>query len=172
MKFRGLFIGFVAVVALLACKKNKQYDYAGHLATDDAIIIKYLADNNLTSRYTKDESGIYYQMIKPGTEDVTFSVTSLISTNYRFRLLGDNKTIDSTGVYQEDAMLFENAEPASFYFNESIIPGFRIGTTYLKKGGVVKVIIPSPLGYQDDPRRANVPPNSILDYTIELTDVQ
>jgi len=42
----------------------------------------------------------------------------------------------------------------------------------LKKGSKGKFIIPSPLGYGENGAGAMIPPNSILVFDVEVTDVQ
>lgn len=170
-KLRFLLIGFLAITAIVACKKQ-QYDYEGHLATDDAIIRSYLQSNNMSTQYSKDESGIYYQIINPGgTEDVTYSVSSAITVNYTAKLLGKTVAVDSTGIYNQANMAFDNPQPRTFALGR-LIPGFQLAIVKLRKGGIIKVLIPSPLAYQDQNVATNLPANSILDYTIELTEVQ
>jgi FKBP-type peptidyl-prolyl cis-trans isomerase FkpA len=52
----------------------------------------------------------------------------------------------------------------------SLIAGWQIGLPLIQKGGEIKLIIPSSLGYGCD--NGALPPNSILYFDIHLVDVQ
>jgi len=149
---------FVAVVSLSSCIKggNDPYkDAQEQLAKDEVVIKKFIADNNIPA--VRHESGVYYQIIEPGTGNYNYTTGSpTITANYVGRFLGGNS--------------FENADAASFPLS-NVIAGWKIGIPLIQKGGKIRLIIPS--GYAYGPNGYGpIPGNSILDFDIELLEVK
>ena len=61
---------------------------------DTTIIKQFLATNNIPA--IKHSSGLYYQILEPGTGDVTYSTSTNIEAIYTGRLL--NGTVFDTSV--------------------------------------------------------------------------
>ncbi len=57
------------------------------------------------------------------------------------------------------------------YLISSMIQGFQVGMPLIQKGGSIKLIVPSSMGYGCNGFGA-VLSNSILYFEVELTDVQ
>jgi FKBP-type peptidyl-prolyl cis-trans isomerase FkpA len=53
----------------------------------------------------------------------------------------------------------------------TVIEGWQIGMPLIKKGGRIKLIIPSSYGYGCI-EKGNIPPNSVLYYDVYLANVQ
>lgn len=158
MKFRTLF--FITISLLLAlgsCSKDK-FDAEKQAQIDDAAIVKHLTDNNISAQ--KHESGIYYQIISEGEGNITYSGNTSISARYTGRFLNGN-VFDKT-----------NTSPAPFKLGQ-VITGWQIGIPLIQKGGKVRLIIPSGYAYgPDGDFTGTIPPNTVLDFDIELVDVQ
>ena len=118
-------------------------------------IIRYSAAQGISA--TAHSSGLYYQVINPGSGPTPGS-GSTVSIKYTGKLL--NGTI------------FDNqtTTPVS-YILSAMIQGFQVGMPLIQKGGSIKLIVPSSMGYGCNGFSA-VPGNSILYFEVELTDVQ
>ena len=145
---------------LAACKKNApvdDYDPTPQFKADTAAIRAFVKTNNISA--TKDASGIFYQVLEPGTGSVVYTASTKITSDYEGRLL--NGTIfDST-----------KGTPTSFLLG-NVIVGWQFGIQKIQKGGKIRLIIPSYYAYGTQSPSSLVPANSILDFTITLTDVQ
>ena len=150
-KYLLLFILFVAA-GLSACKKSNTaaVDAAAQAATDDAKIQAYIKANNITA--TKDPSGLYYQVITPGTGAYPTSVSN-VTVAYTGKTL-DGNTFDS--------------KPSSYFaLNGGVIQGWSIGIPHINKGGTILLLIPSALAYGTTGSGA-ISPNTVLLFTITL----
>lgn len=155
MKKYFLLLG-LAIITLSSCLKNDPQqqtvvaDPAVQAATDDAAIKKYLAAHTDIVA-TKDTSGIYYQIVTPGTGPNP-SGGSTVTVNYTGKLLNDNP-FDSQTSYQTSL--------------SSVISGWTIGVPFVKAGGRIILLIPSRYGYGPYPN-GPIPANSVLIFTIDL----
>ena len=123
--------------------------------SEQAEIINYAATQGISA--TAHSSGLYYQVINPGSGPAPVS-GSVISIKYKGKLLN--------GTLFDD----QSTNPVSYALN-GMIQGFQIGMPLIQKGGTIKLIVPSSLGYGCI-GFGSVPGNSILYFEIELTDVQ
>lgn len=159
MKIRNLFLLVCIAGCFAACSKNEvkedDYDKAGQYKIDSVLIDKFVKDNKIVG--TLDKSGIFYQIIEPGTGMVQYNDNSRVTAFYKGSLLNGTVFDETKG------------EPFTFALN-GVIDGWRIGIPFIQKGGKIRLIIPSGLGYKN---RATgpIPPNSVLDFTVVLTNV-
>lgn len=123
--------------------------------SEQAAILSYAAANGISG--TAHSSGIYYQIISPGT-GATPTSSSKIYVTYTGKLL-NGTTFDS------------GSTPAGGWALSGLIQGWQIGIPLIQKGGHIKLIIPSSLGYGCQ-GFGSVPGNAILYFDVELTDVQ
>ena len=123
--------------------------------SEQAEIINYAATQGISA--TAHSSGLYYQVINPGSGPTPTS-GSKVFIKYKGKLLN--------GTIFDD----QSAAPVSFGLN-GLILGFQIGLPLIQKGGSIKLIVPSSLGYGCN-GFASVPGNSVLYFEVELTDVQ
>lgn len=156
----------ISAIGLSSClkdDKNDPYQEAQEqFKRDTAIMNKFVADNNLN--IIRHESGVFYQILEPGSGNHTFRDNSVITVKYEGRLL--------------NGFIFDFADATPFKStlgrtatNDELILGWRIGIPLIQKGGKIRLLIPSGYGY--GPKAPNkIPANSILDFTIELIDVQ
>jgi FKBP-type peptidyl-prolyl cis-trans isomerase FkpA len=157
LKYLALFLCMAALLA--ACKKNNNidtFDYTAQYKLDTTAIRNFVVTNNIPA--VKDSaSGIFYQVLAPGTGTLAYQVSTKISVNYVGKLL-NGTSFDSTAV----------GSPMVRALGD-LIPGFQFGVTKIQKGGKVRVLIPSYYGYGNQPL-GPIPANSVLDFTIELLD--
>ena len=78
-------------------------------------------------------SGMLYQIINPGS-GLTPTLTSRVSVRYTGKLMNGTIFDSNTGV------------PVQFLLNQ-VIAGWQLGLPLIKKGGTIRLIIPSSLAY-------------------------
>jgi FKBP-type peptidyl-prolyl cis-trans isomerase FkpA len=139
------------------------YGVNSQLAYDTVQIRNYIRKNNLTG-FRKTLSGLYYKIVDPGSGKDQIYSTSTVTVNYTKRLLLNQATIESKSL---DAALLAN-----------YIGGWQEGLQFLNSGGKIRLLIPSGMAYGAEPlsttvdtRTYNVPPNSILDFDVNVTAV-
>lgn len=147
LKFKQLTILFFLALALNSCKKDED---------SDKQITNFIEKNNIPA--TKDASGLYYQIIKPGTGSFTYPANTSITIKYEGRLL-DGSVFDNGDGKEQNFMLSQ------------LIQGWRIGIPKIQKGGEIRLIIPPGLGYGSS-ATGPIPGNSVLDFTIQLSDAK
>lgn len=146
------------ILILSACSKNEtaSVDPVKQAAIDEAAIKAYIAADT-SIHATRDPSGLYYQIIKPGTGNNPTS-KSVITANYTGKLL--NGTTFDSGTITKASLA------------GGLIQGWSIGIPYSKVGGRILLIIPSALGYGPSSPGAAIPANSVLVFTIDLLGFQ
>ncbi len=153
LKTKILLVLFLALGAFSSCKKE-DYEPEKQLAIDDALIKDFIAKNSIVA--VKHSSGIYYQIIAPGTGNVNYTGSTQVTVNYEGKLLSGS--------------VFDKNPSASFSLG-ALIPGWQIGIPLIQKGGKIRLLIPSTLAYMNQ-ARVGIPENSVLDFTIELINAQ
>src|ERR1700755_306717 len=119
---KKLLLLLIASVAIISsCKKDSSVNQA---AKDDSLIQAYIKANNITA--TKDPSGLYYQVITPGTGSYP-NMNSLITGSYTGKLL--NGTVFQSG-------------PISSSPLSGFIQGWQIGIPHINTGGRILLLIP------------------------------
>lgn len=147
LKSKVLIALFFAVSALAACKKTE---------SSDVQIQTFIKANNIAA--VKHSSGLYYQIITPGTGNFTYPSNTQITIKYEGRLLDGNMFDNGGGTQQTFALA-------------QLIKGWQIGVPLIQKGGKIRLLVPSELGYGSQ-SAGPIPANSPLDFTIELIDVK
>jgi len=144
------------ITALSACKKSDEdnFDHEAQAKLDDAQIVAYLAAKNITA--VKDPSGLYYQIITPGT-DAKPALTNGIYITYNGTLMSDGTSFDS------------KTTPYYFSTMEKLIQAWQIGVPKIGKGGSMKLFVPSGLGYKNE-AAGTIPANSVLIFDITLVN--
>lgn len=154
-----IFLGLFLLCAIFAaCEKKKDYDPEAQLEIDKAIIAKYVKDSTV-AEITVDPSGMSYRIVSKGTGEVAPLLTDSIQVYYSARVLLSKNTFESIPLEQ----------PVSLKLG-ALMEGWKIGLQKITKGGQIRMIIPSALAYKDY-QGSSVPPNSILDYTVTLVDI-
>ncbi|MEP6845343.1 MAG: FKBP-type peptidyl-prolyl cis-trans isomerase [Panacibacter sp.] len=123
-------------------------------ATEEPQIISFAASNGITA--TKDASGLYYQIINPGTTPMP-DINDTVSVTYT------GKFIDGTIFAQSGSTPITSAV-------SGFIEGWKIGLQKIAKGGQIKLVIPSSLAYGCQ-GYYTIPPNAILYFDLTITEV-
>lgn len=146
IKIAILSLAFFTVI-LSSCKKNEN---------GEKQITEFIQKNKINA--VQHSSGLYYQIIKPGTGSFSYPSNTKITIKYEGRLL-NGTVIDNGGGIENTFQLAQ------------LIEGWKIGIPLIQKGGEIRLIIPADLAYGS---RATgpVPANSPLDFTIQLINVQ
>ena len=135
-------------------------EVAAQLKKDDAVLQDYIKKNNLTVQ--KTPSGIYYQVLKPGT-GAKPTPGQTVSVNYNGTLLS-GKLFDSSD---------KAGKPIEFPLGQgAVIPGWDEGIALLNKGSKAILLIPSPLAYGTRGAGADIPADSPLRFEVELVGIQ
>ena len=143
MRLINLAFSMILALALTGCSnKDKTEQKCTTTAEDDAKMQTYISTNGITA--TKHASGLYYQIIDPGT-GATPTINSTVKANYTGKFT--NNTSFDSGV-------------ASFPLT-GVITGWQIGIPLIKQGGKIKLIIPPYLAYGCNDYRS-IPGNSVL----------
>jgi FKBP-type peptidyl-prolyl cis-trans isomerase len=105
----------------------------------------------------KTNSGLYYEVLQEGTGKSP-GETDRVKVNYSGVLI--------------DGREFDANENADFMVNR-VVPGFSEGLRLMKEGGMIKLYIPSELGYGDRPARPGsvIEPGDALIFEVELLEV-
>jgi len=142
------------IIGLSSCNKDQ---VTAQAAVDDAKIQAYITTNNIPA--IKDPSGIYYQIITPGTGPYPFisPVNSSIPSS--------TIQISYTGSFLY-GIGFESSSNTTLSLANTIA-GWQVGIPHINKGGRMLLIIPSALAYGPAGSGA-IPPNSVLVFKIDL----
>lgn len=109
----------------------------------------------------KDPSGIYYQVLTPGT-GATPKPGQQVKVHYQGKLI-NNQVFDDS---------YQRGEPIAFGFGAGqVIPGWEAALSTMKKGETRMTIIPPELAYGER-GTGPIPGNSILVFKMELVDIK
>lgn len=140
----------------VSCGKN---DTSGcqpvPVANEKAQLVAYCTANNIN--YTEHPSGLLYEIIMPGS-GIAPATTSIVSAVY-------------TGKFLDNTVFTTSNNPSDFALS-TVIDGWKIGLPLIKKGGRIKLIIPSALAYSCAGFPPVVPSNKPLYYDVTLADVK
>ena len=140
-----------------ACKKEAE------AKPDNEIIQDYLTSNNITTAQ-KQPSGLYYVPVLANPAGVRAVATNTVSVLYTGRLM------DGT-VF--DASANNGNVPISFVLGTGrVIKGWDEGIALMRKGEKAQLLIPSALAYGSRGAGSSIPPNAVLRFDVELTDVR
>lgn len=149
-----LLLLFAAVIGISSCKTAPPVDAVKQARIDDSLIRVYLS-NNPVVKAVKDSSGLYYQVVKPGT-GAAATINSTVTVNYRGKLL-NGPPFDSANGY---------SSPLA-----ALVKGWQIGIPHIKAGGNIVLFVPSALGY-GGASLGPIPANSVLVFDIDLIGVK
>ena len=152
-----------------ACKKSDLGSTAekAQAVIDDKIISDYLAANPALNAKRIDTTGVYYIVIEPGTVNTIFNNATRITVGYTGRLLTTGQKIEDSGEFNPSYTLGE------------VIRGWKLGIPQIKKGGKVRLLLPSRYAYGPYPQpqlgikyglKNGLPGNTVLDFDISLYD--
>lgn len=134
----------------------KTYPYRKQWVFDDAKIQSYLTAKALTA--TKDPSRIYYIVNTIGTGDNVNGVESTVNIKYTGR------TLDGTS-FDSNSDGYSSTLTGLIQGWQIMIPKFKVGTKF-------RMFIPSDLAYgRSGNGSGSIPPNTVLDFDIEIVSV-
>lgn len=145
----------MSVLLVMACGKEE----LDQSEVDRNKILDYLETNNLTA--IEDESGLFYIIDVPGTEE-----KPILSDSVEVKYLG----------YRTDGVVFDGTnidgttpDRTVNFLLDDLILGWEIGIPKFGAGGNGVLLVPSGLGYGN---RAlpGLPANSVLIFDMELVD--
>jgi FKBP-type peptidyl-prolyl cis-trans isomerase FkpA len=159
-----------------ACTKTSDsglVQYKAQAAIDDKIIANYLAQNpGLNAQRTDagitDTSGVYYIIKQPGSGNALFTNSTLVTVGDTGRILTTGQVFTQTNDFHP-----------SFELGQ-IIRGWQLGIPLIKKGGIVRLLIPSRYAYGPNAQpqlgvtfglKNGLPANAVLDFDIQLYDI-
>lgn len=133
------------------------------LIKDDKTIADYLAKNKITA--TKTAGGTYVQIITPGTGPQ-------VDTSVEVRVNYTGKTLAGKAFDSNTDTAFHHVEPIGVkMWAPQVIKGWIDGLPMLSKGAKAKFYIPSGAGYGPQGAGADIKPNEILVFDIEVVDL-
>ncbi len=140
-------------ILVLGCKSYSEDD----INSFNKAIDKYIEENDL--KMTKTESGLYYNILEDTEQAPLIRYTDQVSFHYTGEFL-DGEVFQI--IPQEEALTFKVHE---------LIVGWQEGLMQLHGVGSIVLIIPPHLGYGTK-KTDKIPPNSILKYTLSVTEVK
>ena len=121
---------------------------------------EYLEKFVKTEGGTLTESGLAYKVLEPGSGKAP-GKTDVVEVHYTGTLI-DGTVFDSSR---------ERDKPVSFPLNR-VIKGWTEGLQLVKKGGKIKLVIPSDLAYGNHGSPPKIPGGATLTFDIELLDIK
>jgi FKBP-type peptidyl-prolyl cis-trans isomerase FkpA len=143
----------LALFVFNSCMKGNTCN-AKTVASEEAAMQSFMGSIGMTG--TQHSSGLYYEIVNPGSGPRP-DFNNISSVKYTGKLTNGN-VFDS-----------RTAAPVNIQLG-GVIPGWQIGLPLIAKGGLIKLVIPSSLGYACQ-SVGSVPSHAILYFEVELVDV-
>ncbi len=121
---------------------------------------KYFAKLDEDKTVKKTASGLRYRITIPGSDEKPVA-TSVVKCHYEGRLT-DGTVFDASKKHGTD--------PSQFSLNQ-VIPAWTEGVQLIGKGGKITLFCPSELAYGEQGHPPVIPPNSILEFEVELVEI-
>ena len=145
-----------ASVFTSACKKEDS-------RSDQDIIKDYISSSGALN-VQQLPSGLHYVPITTNPSGVRAVAGKTVSVLYTGRLM-DGTVFDATSK--------RNNVPFDFVLGAGqVIRGWDEGIALMRKGEKGELLIPSALGYGSRGAGASIPPNAVLRFEVEVTDVK
>ena len=160
--FKNIFLVAALTFTLASCSKSVDpivCTYTESTLIAPASEIAYLQAWVTTNRplAIQHSSGIFYEIVTPGTGTVTPAPCKTITVKY-------------TGWLLNGVQFDQNLLGAQFVLG-GLIVGWQKGVPLIKKGGTIYLYVPPTLAYGSG-GTPTIPPNSYIKFSIELVDVQ
>ena len=150
---------FAIVFGMAGCIKDvNNGGCTDKLVTSEAAAMQTYANaNGITA--TAHPNGMLFQVMDPGAGPIPLP-TSRVFVKYTGKLVSSNAVFDA------------QTDPSKTgWVLQTLIPGWQEGLVNIKKGGRIKLIVPSSLAYGCR-GYASIPGDAVLFFDIELVDVQ
>jgi FKBP-type peptidyl-prolyl cis-trans isomerase FkpA len=141
----------ISLIILLISSCKKEEDNNEQAAIDKELIEQYISDNQLNAQSAP--SGLHYVILKTGSGDHP-TIYSTVTVSYKGYLLNGD-------VFDENLAFTSRLS--------SLIQGWQEGIPLIGKGGKIKLLVPSDLGYGSQ-QQGSIPANSVLVFDITLYD--
>jgi FKBP-type peptidyl-prolyl cis-trans isomerase FkpA len=132
-----------SAIGLLSCRKNKVYPDIKQ--QDQQEILNYISTNNISGMKRDtvggDTSGIYYEAILPGVANTSYQYTDSIAFVYTIHTFDGNYNSPDTTTNHYDDFAGHISQKGLPYGLQLVIHDV------LKRGGSIRVLIPSRLAY-------------------------
>jgi FKBP-type peptidyl-prolyl cis-trans isomerase len=156
------------IKSMEAAQVKQKAAAAEQIKKDDKILTDYFAKNNIQA--SKGALGTYVQVLQPGT-GATIDTGVVVKANYTGKTM-EGKTFDSNTDpafnHQQPLLVNMTTDPS---LGTTVIPGWTDGFKLINKGAKAKFYIPSSLAYGAQGAGADIKPNTILVFDIEVLDV-
>jgi FKBP-type peptidyl-prolyl cis-trans isomerase FkpA len=157
----GAVLGILGFSMMTGCGKGSSSGYIACtdevVSADSAILLNFASAKGITP--AKDTSGLYYQIISPGS-GATPNANSTLYVAYEGMLMSGT-VFDSTS----------DASKTAFPLAQ-LIQGWQLGLPKIQVGGHIKLLIPSHLGYGCAGQAPLVPSNAPLYFDITLVGIK
>lgn len=126
---------------------------------------KFLAENAKREGVTTTKSGLQYQVLTKGGEEKYVAPKEAAEDKKQFLVhykgtLIDGKEFDASPAGEPVPMTLQ------------VVPGFKEALTTMPVGAKWKLFMPSELAYGEERRSADIGPNSVLIFELELVKIQ
>lgn len=164
LRLSCLLLAPAAGLLLTACATKETDTVAvDYSKQDDALIQKYLADNKITTAQ-KQPSGLYYVPVTTNASGTAAVAGKTVAVLYTGTLL-DNTVFDASSK--------NGNKPIEFVLGAGrVIKGWDEGIALMHKGEKGVLLIPSALGYGAAGAGSAIPPNTVIKFDVEVTDVK
>lgn len=152
-----IFVWATLLFASFSCGKTNSGCQPATVASERPALISYCTTNSIN--YTEHSSGILYEIVNPGSGTAP-NINSKVFITY-------------TGMLFNGSVFDSQSNPAlTGWTLNTLIDGWKIGLPLIKKGGRIKLVIPSSLAYGCAGAGSSIPSNTPLFFDISLVDVQ
>ncbi len=125
---------------------------------------EFLAENAKRKGVTTTDSGLQYEVIEKGGEE-KYKAPKEGEPQKQFQVRYKGTLIDGS---EFDASPGEETVP----MNLQVVPGFAEALTSMPVGSKWKLFLPSELAYGEQRRSADIAPNSVLIFELELVKIE
>jgi len=159
---RFFYLTLLGTAGLFATACGEKEDTTDYAPIDEALIKKYLTDNNITTAQ-RQPSGLYYVPVPSSPTTLRATPGRTVSVLYTGKLL--NGTVF-------DASSRHNNKPIDFVLGRGrVIAGWDEGISLMHKGEKAILLIPSAMAYGKAGSPPAIPKNAVLRFDVELVDV-
>lgn len=144
-----------AALVFFSCLKSNDHTCQPVSPASEAAKMAAFCNSNSLTYKVDSASGIFYQVLAPGAGD-SIKTSSSVNITYKGTLL-DNTVFDSSTI--------------TSYPLGGFIAGWQIAIPWVRKGGHIKMVIPSSLAYACFPPSKTIPENAPLYFDVTVNDV-